>query len=241
MSVYREFNYLDYYKNEERRGDSSLDKPVLSLMNINSYPQGQRSETRILDVGFGSGSLLKTLSKQGFQMSGIEISGAIIVSLKKEAEVEKFKVDLIKGDILNSPFPDNHFDIVIALEILEHIFSPQKMAKELSRILKTGGVLIVSTPYQQKIKYEKCVFCHRLTPRDAHLHSFSEKDLRELFKEAGFEAEKKKICFSKIDKFPFLKIFYIFPIALFLDWLDLKISNKTGLFPPFIIMKFRRK
>lgn len=241
MNIHREFDYLNYYKNEEGIGYSNLAKSVLGLLNINSYPKSQRSEMRILDVGFGNGFLLKTLSKKGFQVSGMEISGSIIARLKREVEAEKLNMGLIQGDILNSPFPDNYFDIVITLEVLEHVINPQKMAKELGRILKKGGVLIVSTPYRQKIKYEKCIFCHRLTPRDAHLHSFGEEDLHKLFKEAGLEAEKKKICFSKMDKFPFLKIFYIFPFSIFLDWLDLKISSKLGLFPPFIVMRFRRK
>ena len=240
MNSYREFDYLNYYKNWGGESNSYLEKVTLKLIRINSYPRHQRSRIEILDIGFGVGTLLKILTRRGFKTSGIEISEASIIKLNKELEAQKIDTNIMKGDILALPFSDNYFDIVVALEVLEHTVDLPRAAKELNRVLKPGGILIISTPYRQKIKHEKCIFCHRRTPRDGHLHSFGEEDLYNLFKEKGLKAEKTKICFSKMDRFPFLEKFYLFPFSSLLDWLDLKISNKLGIFPPYIVIKFRK-
>ncbi len=129
----------------------------------------------------------------------------------------------------------------MACETIEHLTDLEEAAKEITRILKPGGILVVSVPYCQKIKLEECIFCHKLTPRDGHLHSFDKEKLLSLFKKYDMEAQKIKTCFSKGNVFPFLNKIYVFPFSWIIDRFDLIVSRMFGLFPPFLLVKFRKR
>ena len=81
----------------------------------------------------------------------------------------------IAADSFHLPFTDGSFDCVIASEIIEHIVDPAKFIKELFRVVKKGGQLIITTPYKEKIIYYLCIHCNNKTPAHAHIHSFDEK------------------------------------------------------------------
>ncbi|OHA30082.1 MAG: hypothetical protein A3G52_02280 [Candidatus Taylorbacteria bacterium RIFCSPLOWO2_12_FULL_43_20] len=55
-------------------------------------------------------------------------------------------IDVV-GDALNPPFPNNHFDTVISTQVLEHVEKPWIMVSEIGRILKPGGVCIITAPF----------------------------------------------------------------------------------------------
>lgn len=105
---------------------------------------------KILDVGFGEGFIEELLSKYlNYEICGIDISKIAVERIKK-----KIKGDFRMGSILNIPFPDNFFDVVLVIEVLEHI-SPKRVLKaykELSRVLKKKGLLIVSVPLNEDLR-----------------------------------------------------------------------------------------
>lgn len=53
----------------------------------------------------------------------------------------------IVGDVCDMPFPDNHFDSVFLIEVLEHVHNPHKAVSEIYRVLKPGGILVFSVPF----------------------------------------------------------------------------------------------
>lgn len=93
-----------------------------------------------------------------------------------------FKPDVL-ADITKPPlpFPTNHFDIAILLEVLEYLEKPEVALKETSRILKRGGVLIVTTPFLYPLHD---------TPYDRN--RFSETAIKELLGSVGFKVVKVK-------------------------------------------------
>jgi ubiquinone/menaquinone biosynthesis C-methylase UbiE len=63
------------------------------------------------------------------------------------AQVEKkCNSKRVVGSILEMPFPDAHFDIVVSSEVIEHTPNPEQAIKEIYRVLKPGGVMVLSTP-----------------------------------------------------------------------------------------------
>ena len=60
-------------------------------------------------------------------------------------------LDIAPGDVQSLPFPDESFDSIVCLEVLEYIESPRKAAVELYRVLAPGGTLVVSTPFLVKV------------------------------------------------------------------------------------------
>lgn len=94
--------------------------------------------TRILDVGAGHGAFTKTLHEMGYEVVACDLFPEIFNY--KEAEC-------IKTDITSHfPFPDNSFDMAIAIEVSEHINDHEVFFKELNRIIKPAGSLYLSTP-----------------------------------------------------------------------------------------------
>lgn len=142
---------------------------------------------KLLDIGIGSGTLEKEIARRdvnNLSTYGIDIS-SVAVSLTKSL----FDGGSKTGSILNIPFDKNFFDIVVALEVLEHI-SPSNLFKALSevkRVLKRGGLFIVSVPLNENleelIKQKKNL--------SGHVRNYTEKIIETEINIAGFTVVNK--------------------------------------------------
>lgn len=94
---------------------------------------------KILDLGCGDGKIGKRLFDLGFEVEACDMD-------KDRFEFHK-EIRFSNGN-LNDPLPysDNTFDYIIFMEVIEHIYNPGFVISEISRILKKGGKLILSTP-----------------------------------------------------------------------------------------------
>jgi ubiquinone/menaquinone biosynthesis C-methylase UbiE len=103
--------------------------------------------TRVLDVGFGSGTSFLELSTRFDNIYGLDMHqyGGVI----KEIFVrEGIDVRLSEGSILDPPYEDNFFDAIIAVSVLEHLHPvdlPRVMAQA-SRLLRPGGIFVIGIP-----------------------------------------------------------------------------------------------
>lgn len=97
---------------------------------------------KILDLGSRDGSLLESFGVPKDRVFCIDVDRTAVQSCRAKG----FKA--IWLDLNNSqlPFSDNEFDLVVACDILEHLFLPGGLLKEISRVLAPDGLLIGSTP-----------------------------------------------------------------------------------------------
>ncbi len=102
----------------------------------------KENPAKLLDAGCGKGYLGSTLAPYTNEYYGYDISESAISQAKMKIGRGKFFV----GSLRNIPFTDNYFDCVVCSEVLEHIPDYQKAIRELSRVLKKGGKLFISTP-----------------------------------------------------------------------------------------------
>jgi 2-polyprenyl-3-methyl-5-hydroxy-6-metoxy-1,4-benzoquinol methylase len=96
-------------------------------------------ETRILDLGCGSGSLLERLAGLGYrQLTGVDIRPpATTAAIRYEqADLDLFRLDAAEGS----------FDLALAVEVIEHIENSGLFLAELARLLKPGGLALFTTP-----------------------------------------------------------------------------------------------
>ena len=112
-----------------------------------------KTRSKVLECGVGDGFLLQELAGRGFACTGLEL-------IPKNLALAKGKgLHVIKQD-LNEPFklPSNAFDIVIALEVLEHLWDYGQALREMHRVLRKDGLAFVSVPNCTYWRYQ----CHLL-------------------------------------------------------------------------------
>ena len=112
------------------------------LLTINFIEQRCSVDAAILDIGASTSEIICSLYKAGFKnLTGIDLDPK--VTLMPFAD----KIKYVIGDFMQTPFPDNSFDVVTAISVIEHGFNPDLLLKEMSRIIKRGGYFVGSTDY----------------------------------------------------------------------------------------------
>lgn len=109
---------------------------VVDVVNNQQMPPG-----RLLDVGCATGNYLAELRQLGWEVFGVELN-------KEAADYvqERFGFEVFNGDLLDSQFPDNSFNVVTLWDVLEHTFDPLAIMCEIKRILKPNGLVAFSIP-----------------------------------------------------------------------------------------------
>ncbi|MEM7063169.1 MAG: class I SAM-dependent methyltransferase [Cyanobacteria bacterium P01_B01_bin.77] len=181
----QEYEYL-YQDAQLVHAHGFLMQPLLSML-----PKSNASKKlRVLDLGCGNGSLTNVIAQQGYEVVGMEESPSGVENARQNYPDCHF----IEGSIYSPP-PEilgNCFDIVISVEVVEHLFYPKELPRLASRCLKPGGKLIVTTPYNG---YLKNIALSVLGGMDRHVNPlwdgghikfFSVKTLSQLLDEEGF-------------------------------------------------------
>lgn len=112
------------------------------------FEEINKPEYNILEVGFGKGNLLKRLDKP--KLCGVDASQTNFRYALGENQV-KAELCLIDISTDRLPYPDGHFDVVVMLEVLEHILSPLHAILEIKRVLKKDGLFLFSWPEERLI------------------------------------------------------------------------------------------
>jgi len=101
---------------------------------------------KVLEIGCGRGFYLKTLKTiwPKLQVTGVDISQKYLDIAK--GYLGDLNIRVVRGDATKLSFADNSFDRIIATEILEHIPDDQKAISEMYRVLKPGGIVMVTVP-----------------------------------------------------------------------------------------------
>lgn len=129
---------------------------------------------KILDVGCGGGILAEALSELGAEVTGIDASEQTIgVALSHSKKIESnvsYHQNTIEEFIENNP--EERFDAITCLEMLEHVPSPEQIIKSCSNILKKGGDIFFSTINRNPKSYLFAIigaeYVLKLLPRGTH-------------------------------------------------------------------------
>ncbi|MEW6103678.1 MAG: class I SAM-dependent methyltransferase [bacterium] len=128
--------------------------PVIKWFYLNRLEMvlnliGKERKQRVLEIGYGSGILFPELKKRFEEIYGIDIhnkTDLVYNMLKKEGIESSLKV----GNILDLPYPDNNFDCIVCISVLEHILDLDKATQEIKRVLTPGGKAIIGFPNVNK-------------------------------------------------------------------------------------------
>jgi len=139
---------------------------------------------KLLDVGSGSGQFLYEMKHFGLETYGVEPGDFD----KKSAK--KYGLNIKKTDLIKAKYPSNFFDIVTIYHVLEHVDNPSEILKEIKRILKKGGTLIIGVPNTNSLAQRlfRSNWISFDVPR--HLFDFSEEILIKYLKKNSFKIKK---------------------------------------------------
>lgn len=137
-----------------------------------------RGGQRILEIGFGSGVTFLNLYEQYKEIHGLDLnaSAETVMTMFKAMNIETY---LQNGDVLCMPYPDNFFDTVLLISILEHL-KPEKLSdafREIRRVLKPEGQAIYGVPVERKLM-EAMFYLLGYRIRDHHFST--EKDVADV-------------------------------------------------------------
>ena len=126
----------------DRRLEETWDDPGRNWPAKNTLIESLASPTdAILDVGCGTGGILRHLRARGYRnLHGLEISGYAVERLQAEG------ITMHVGQLPAIAAGDASFDVVIASQVLEHIIRRNRFAREIRRVLKPGGHILIFVP-----------------------------------------------------------------------------------------------
>lgn len=162
---------------------------------------------QILDVGCGGGFTSEFMAERGAVVSGIDMSAATVETAKSHAKEMNLSINYLVGSAEALPFPDNSFDVITCVDVLEHVPDLGKVLKEIYRVLKPGGTFCFDTINKTwKSKFVMIWLLERITkdiPKGTHDWSmFITPDrMKKALAEAGFrDIELAGFDVSGVDK-----------------------------------------
>jgi O-antigen biosynthesis protein len=144
---------------------------------------------RVLDIGCRWGHITEDIAKRGNEVTAIDFVEKFI---KEAKEVNKGStVNYLVMDAYNLKFKDKSFDVVFLGETFEHLIDPRKALKEIRRVLKEKGYLIMTTPNFASLRNRiKTFLGHQNDDFYLHIKVCTRETLEKLLKDAGFKVEK---------------------------------------------------
>lgn len=146
---------------------------------------GIKTGQKILDIGYGSGYFLKAAANAGLNTYGVDISEEGMKIAQKTSPNSKLFVG--KGEDLK--FEDNFFDHVACIGVLEHFMDIEKGIKEMKRVIKPGGTLLILVP-NSKFLYWKIMHMKGTEQQDISEALMSLEQWRDKFTKEGLEVLK---------------------------------------------------
>lgn len=133
---------IDGYSSAEDKQYVSQEKGrLITFRNCLKTVKQLSPSGRLLDIGAAAGMFVKAAKDAGYEAYGVEPS-AWMANFAKE----RYGVNVFPGVVEDAKFKDASFDIITMWDVLEHVPDPMSTLKEVKRILKPGGFLIVNYP-----------------------------------------------------------------------------------------------
>jgi len=176
------------------RADVETSNPMLrkvsAIVNKHLEHCPDHPGLRLLDVGCGNGKFAAQYLKRGIEVWGVDITPKLVTAAKKRG------IRVVRHDLNKKlPLKDNFFDIITCSEVIEHVFNTEQLLRELKRVLRPGGIVVLTTPNlvglenRLRILFGRHPSFFEYSERDAmgHIRAYSSRELLKQAKLVGFK------------------------------------------------------
>ena len=153
------------------------------LLRIEKHMVATVQKWRLMEIGCGSGVLLKTAIARGWQANALELS----LELAATARLANPTAQITVTDVLDYTSGAGDHDAVMALDVLEHVLDPTRMMLNCAALLKPGGLLLLQTPNTGSLRHRLQGAAWEMRDPQQHLNLFSARGLTGLLVRTGFE------------------------------------------------------
>jgi SAM-dependent methyltransferase len=147
------------------------------------YAEAQGAKGRLLEVGAGSGGFVRVAMERGWQAHATEVSQTAAAALRATGS------EVFLGEVEDAHYPDGAFDLVVALEVLEHLDRPLDHLREWARVLRPGGLLLITTPNLRGLTGRLLGIRWRVVDPE-HLGYFTRRTLGAALQSAGYSGAR---------------------------------------------------
>jgi 2-polyprenyl-3-methyl-5-hydroxy-6-metoxy-1,4-benzoquinol methylase len=159
------------------------------LERVASLGAGMDRPVRVLDVGCGEGHFAQALMRAGADVTAVDVATEPLRRARTRNPGIDARLVQPEGSL---PLEDASFDAVWAGETIEHVADTSRWLSELRRVLRSGGLVLLSTPdhgplARLRLGLDRKAFAGRFDPRSDHLRFYTRRVLAELLADFGFE------------------------------------------------------
>ena len=143
----------------------------------------------VLDYGCGKGAAALRFVEAGHSVVGVDIAEKLLEFARETVPAAEFHQI---GTDSALPFADASFDVCYSSEVIEHVFDIRSYLAEISRVVRPGGQLLLTTPYHGLIKNLAVAafnFEKHFNIYGGHIRFFTSRSLRHALADAGFNVE----------------------------------------------------
>lgn len=180
----RQFDQAGFNRIGEHEAERRFNVARRRLERVRKLLGKSAMDIRVLDVGCSRGSFLQAGNKLGFQMEGVEPAASVAA----DARASGLKVHT--GLLEDIRFSAATFDALTLFEVVEHLKEPLSLLAECGRVLKPGGVLLISTgnaaSWTVRFMRERWDYFH-IAKDGGHISFFTPSSIALLAKRAGFD------------------------------------------------------
>jgi SAM-dependent methyltransferase len=180
--------YFEYHKSDRRM--------EVGNMLVEEAEQMLGKKGKLLDIGTGRGEIVLCAKERGWKVAGVEPSEPFAEYTEKVTGIE-----IRRETLENCGFADEEFDVVILSAVLEHLYNPDEVVAEISRITRRGGLFFLDVPNERGLffkvgnlyqKIRGTGWSVNLSPTFTpyHIFGFSPKSVKMLLAKHGFGIKK---------------------------------------------------
>ncbi|MDI6804371.1 MAG: class I SAM-dependent methyltransferase [Bacteroidota bacterium] len=187
-----------YFEGDFRCGHAGSYFDDKTIDELNDYKflekiKHYKSNGKLLEIGCAGGIFLNAARREGYEVYGVEYSNDAA-----ELARNKFKLNVVTGELKEGMYQSDIFDVVFMGDVIEHLSDPLNTLKIINSTLKVSGILVIVCPMQTNTIFSRLGFMlYKIIQKKAtvhlppyHLFEYRPKSLSWLFQIAGFKIIK---------------------------------------------------